>query len=105
MNRPALAAILPTLFDPRHGLLQTAPHAPLLLLALPALARKNGAAQALALAAIAFAPFFFLLHYDFWATSEYGNRFFIETAGATSVGTAWAAEKLLALRRPPVSAP
>jgi hypothetical protein len=98
-HRPFLASLVPTLADPEHGLLGTAPHAPLLLLALASLARK-GRARAAALAVIAFAPVVFLVRYDYWDTSHYGNRFFLLAAAATSPGTAWYVERLLRRARP-----
>jgi 4-amino-4-deoxy-L-arabinose transferase-like glycosyltransferase len=93
LNRPFFASLAPTFFDPAHGFFQTAPWWPVFLVALVPLGRPSWP-RAVALAAIVFAPVFFIVRYDFWDSSHYGNRFFLLPAAVASVGVAWAAARV-----------
>jgi len=73
-HQPLGRGLVVQLLDQRRGLLWTAPLALVALAALPLLARRRPAA-ALAVAWTALVLLLFYARYDWWWTSEYGNRF------------------------------
>jgi hypothetical protein len=98
LNRPFWSSLLPTLGAGEHGFLQTAPHWPLILPALIYLGRRRFF-EALALGALIFGPALFLVKYDYWDLSHFGNRFLILPAAASALGIAWLIRALM-LGRP-----
>lgn len=94
MNRPFWPSLLPTLVTSKQGFLQTAPHWPLALPCLFFLARRRPA-EAFAIATLIFAQALFVVKYDYWQLSHFGNRFLFLPAAASSLGVAWLAQAAL----------
>jgi hypothetical protein len=97
MNRPFWPSLYPTFLGPGKSFLGSAPHWPLFLFVWPALfaARR---AEAVALAVVIFAPLFFLVRFDYWDVSHYGNRFMFLSGAVSSVGVGLVIEAILRRR-------
>jgi hypothetical protein len=93
MHRPFWSSLLPTLVTHKQSFLQTAPHWPLVLPCLAVLARRR-TAEALALAALVFGQALFLVKYDHWLLSHFGNRFLMLPAAVSALGVAWLVQAL-----------
>jgi hypothetical protein len=98
-TRPFWSSIAETLFSHRVSFSQTAPYWPLMLPAALRIARRSSAAEAMALLAIALAPVLWLIKYEYWDATHFGNRFMLPSAALAALGLAWLAEGLLTWRR------
>jgi 4-amino-4-deoxy-L-arabinose transferase-like glycosyltransferase len=92
-NQPVGRGLAAQLLDRQRGLLWTAPLALVALAALPLLGRRHPAA-ALAVAWIAVALLLFYARYDWWWTSEYGNRFLLPAVVLSALPLAALAERV-----------
>lgn len=92
-HQPLGRGLAVQLLDQRRGLLWTAPLALVALAALPLLARRRPAA-ALAVAWTALVLLLFYARYDWWWTSEYGNRFLMPAVVLAALPLAALAERV-----------
>jgi len=96
-NQPLLEGLTRQLGDPRRGLLSTAPIALVGLAALPLLWRRRWR-LALAVGWVALALLLLYARYDWWWTSEYGNRFLLPLVVLAALPLAAALEALRQLK-------